>query len=157
MKTCTKCNIEKDLSLFGIDKSNSDGYRYHCKECRTAKDRERYHASPEIVKERNLKRKDWRKAYYSSDKGVEVSRRAHLKRMFGITLEKYQSMAEKQDGKCAICNKEEDCKRNKVLCVDHDHDTGEIRGLLCNTCNRGLGLFKDSVDSLQAAIKYLKL
>lgn len=156
MKTCTKCKVKKPLTRFGVDKSNNDGYRYNCKECRTAKDRERYHSHPDVIKERNLKRKDWRKEYYTSDKGIEVSRRAHLKRKYNISLEEYQEMAEKQDGKCYICDKEEMNNKNKVLCVDHDHDTGNVRGLLCGLCNSGIGHFKDNINLLEKAIKYLK-
>lgn len=64
-----------------------------------------------------------------------------------------------QGGVCAICKKPERHRSNgpkvKRLAVDHDHTTGEVRGLLCNNCNRALGLFGDDVTALQAAIDYL--
>lgn len=61
-------------------------------------------------------------------------------------------MVADQDGKCAICN-----TVPKVLCVDHDHATGEIRGLLCHRCNKGLGHFYDDLRMLETAIEYLAL
>jgi hypothetical protein len=76
--------------------------------------------------------------------------------MFNITLEEYNELLKKQNYKCAICNGYEISYRNEVLSVDHNHNTGEIRGLLCNTCNRALGLFKDNENLLKNAIKYLK-
>jgi hypothetical protein len=68
-------------------------------------------------------------------------------------------MLELQNGVCAICGKEEYSKDRigniKQLCVDHDHTTGKIRGLLCNNCNRGLGFFQDSSEYLKSAIAFL--
>jgi len=78
-----------------------------------------------------------------------------LYKKYGITLEDYNKMHKEQDGKCKICDKEESYK-GYSLAVDHCHETGEIRGLLCSTCNRALGMFKDSITNLQNAINYLK-
>ena len=64
-------------------------------------------------------------------------------------------MLEKQNGVCAICNKEEKSK-NKNLFVDHDHQTGKVRSLLCNNCNSGLGQFNDNLNLLESAVLYLK-
>ena len=74
-----------------------------------------------------------------------------LKRLYGIGLEEYNDMLEDQCGGCWICGKTED-----TLCVDHDHGTGEVRGLLCHGCNRGIGLLGDSVDTLLRAAEYLQ-
>jgi hypothetical protein len=66
----------------------------------------------------------------------------------------------KQSGKCSICNNSETVKdlkgKIKYLAVDHNHETGEVRGLLCNACNTGIGKLGDSVKILENAIKYLK-
>lgn len=78
----------------------------------------------------------------------------NLLRDFGITLNDYNNLLNKQNGKCAICNGEPNSK-NKTLGVDHCHNTGRVRGLLCDKCNRGLGLFLDNIDLLGKAIKYL--
>jgi len=81
-------------------------------------------------------------------------------RRHGQTAEEYQALLEKQNGRCAICGVREghwSCRgRECRLALDHDHRTGAIRGLLCNNCNRGLGRFKDSVDLLEAALRYLQ-
>lgn len=72
---------------------------------------------------------------------------------FGLTPEDYWEMFDRQDGRCAICRREPDWKR---LAVDHDHDTGRVRGLLCHQCNCGLGFFNDDFDLLVTALGYLK-
>lgn len=85
----------------------------------------------------------------------------HLKRTFGITLEQYNELSKSQNNLCAICLNPESTihkKNNKLmdLAVDHCHETGKIRGLLCWTCNTSLGKFKDSIENLERAIEYLK-
>lgn len=74
---------------------------------------------------------------------------------YGISIEEYDRMVESQKGLCKICNSFEPNRKGR-LCVDHDHDTGKIRGLLCDKCNRAMGLFGDSQENLQKAIEYLK-
>lgn len=71
---------------------------------------------------------------------------------YNISMAEYKAMILKQDNKCAICGN----TQNKALAVDHNHTTGEVRGLLCTSCNVGLGLFKDRIDLLLQAIEYLK-
>ena len=78
-------------------------------------------------------------------------RKWYLKTTYGLTPEQYDELYSKNNGKCHICLE----KKDYYLHVDHNHSTGEIRGLLCNNCNRALGLFKDSKESLLRAIKYL--
>lgn len=75
---------------------------------------------------------------------------------YGITLETYRALEQSQNHCCKICGKHKTDNRYGILDVDHDHKTGEIRGLLCNNCNRGLGSFKDSQTNLLKAIQYLK-
>jgi hypothetical protein len=79
-----------------------------------------------------------------------------LKREYGIKKADYDRMLEEQDGLCAICHQPNTHKKHKRLSVDHDHATGRVRGLLCHTCNVGLGAFKDNVEVLAQAIEYLK-
>jgi hypothetical protein len=79
-----------------------------------------------------------------------------IKRTYGIDAETYYNMLEKQDYKCAICGSESNnnANRNKMY-IDHCHDSGNVRGLLCSKCNFGLGSFNDDVELLNNAIKYL--
>lgn len=88
-------------------------------------------------------------------RGVGNKRDTTLRRTFGITLEEYLKIHDEQGGCCAICNKSVS-ENGKALAVDHCHSTGKIRGLLCDLCNRGLGMFRDNPDSLITAIQYLR-
>lgn len=81
-------------------------------------------------------------------------RRKNLKFRYGITIEQYDKILDKQNSSCGICHQHEDTL-NKRLVVDHCHTTGKVRGLLCPSCNRGLGLLKDSDEVLFQAIAYL--
>jgi len=78
-----------------------------------------------------------------------------LKRRFGITLDDFNEMYKNQGGKCLICDATESMSGHR-LAVDHCHITGKIRGLLCKSCNVALGGFKDNIESLKKAIKYLE-
>jgi len=82
--------------------------------------------------------------------------KAFIKRTYDITWETYEQIFDDQDGKCAICKSKISSNRTSRLFVDHCHDTGKVRGLLCSSCNHGLGLFKDSATILKSAIKYLQ-
>lgn len=93
----------------------------------------------------------------------ENERRCKILRKYGITLEQYEALSKQQDGLCAICRqpqrgrkKDVRGKRTAFLCVDHDHQTGRVRGLLCNPCNVALGQLDDDTERLQRAIEYLR-
>lgn len=75
-------------------------------------------------------------------------------RKFGVSGDNLTKLILEQDELCAICNKK--CSQGKRLSLDHDHDTGQIRGLLCASCNLALGGFNDSPDILKKALKYLE-
>jgi hypothetical protein len=76
------------------------------------------------------------------------------------TLKTYKQMFKEQNGLCAICGQTlpllQNKKYNSLLCVDHDHTTGKIRGLLCSNCNKAIGLLKDDVIIIESAANYLK-
>jgi len=82
---------------------------------------------------------------------VRSVRKSQMKSRYGITIEEYDEAFELQDGACAICMK----PQKRRLSVDHDHATGNFRGLLCVSCNFGLGSFKEDQEILMAAIGYL--
>ncbi len=75
-----------------------------------------------------------------------------LRKKYGITLEQYEELFEKQHGKCVLCNK----MSGKRLSVDHNHKTGAVRGLLCFRCNYGIGYFKENILTFKKIIKYLR-
>lgn len=75
--------------------------------------------------------------------------------LYGMTLGDYKALLEAQGGKCAICGTTNPGKGTR-LHVDHDHTSGRVRGLLCNNCNRGIGLLQDSAEVLEHALEYLK-
>lgn len=84
----------------------------------------------------------------------DYQREYHLLRKYGITLDDYQKLYDEQNGVCAICGKPCDLGR---LAVDHDHETGRIRGLLCRRCNTAIGLLGDSLDGVLRAVDYLNV
>ncbi|HDU5574535.1 TPA: endonuclease VII domain-containing protein [Klebsiella aerogenes] len=86
-------------------------------------------------------------------------REASLKHNYGISIEHYEFLLSEQNNSCAICGEKETIKfrgKLKNLCVDHCHSSGKIRGLLCSSCNRGIGLLKDDPNLLRKAINYLE-
>lgn len=74
-----------------------------------------------------------------------------LKKKYGISLEEYQQESSKRENRCDICS-----RTVKSLHVDHNHTTGKVRGYLCGSCNRGIGLLQDSISILEKATTYLK-
>tara|TARA_R110000868_G_scaffold77432_3_gene221696 strand:+ start:43 stop:510 length:468 start_codon:yes stop_codon:yes gene_type:complete len=81
--------------------------------------------------------------------------RYNLLNRYGISSEKYGEMLAAQDGKCAVCRGDVSWGRRNFS-VDHDHDTGKVRGLLCSYCNTAIGHLKDSLPNLQRAMDYLR-
>ena len=107
---------------------------------------------------------NYRRKKYGENK--DQTRGYNLKYKFGITIEEYQRMLDAQDGRCAICRREETVVRRRGthsnenivlgLAVDHNHKTKQVRALLCNTCNKGLGSFNDDIPLLETALEYLR-
>jgi len=83
----------------------------------------------------------------------EKHRDKHLKKLYGLPAGEFDRLLAAQGGLCAICH--QICSTGARLCVDHDHATGRIRGLLCRRCNRALGAMKDSADLFRSAAEYL--
>jgi len=133
-KKCACCNKIKSLKSFYWDVGIANGFASYCISC-----------DKEKKKEQHLKDKSgWR--------------RRNLRSNYNITLEEYDILFEKQNGVCAICGKKE-MRRNKYntwhLAVDHSHESGKVRGLLCGNCNSMLGFVKDKPDLLLKAYSYL--
>lgn len=138
-----------------------DGHRNECKRCNLEAKAARYRANAEKERERVRKwaaenpekvRAASQRAKESGRKKVN-SRRYHLKRKFGLTIEDYERMLEAQGRGCYICGAPP--PEGGSLHVDHDHATGTVRGLLCFTHNNALGDFGDDPALLRSALRYL--
>ncbi len=86
----------------------------------------------------------------------DQSRFYNLKYNYGITYEEFKDLEQRQENSCAICKKPEHLTPQSRLHIDHDHETGKVRGLLCMSCNTGLGHLKDDIELLRNSIKYLE-
>lgn len=133
-KGCKTCGEIKALSEFGKRHDNPDGYEPHCRECTNRKKR----------------------ATYRKNAANGNARTYHFRRKYGITPADYDTLLQKQNGLCAICGKTNSKAKWHPLAVDHCHETGKIRGLLCHNCNHGLGCFQDNAVLLTKALDYLK-
>jgi len=158
-KRCSKCGELKPLSEYYEAKGCRDGRRNDCKACFSARAREWYAKNREHAIARV---KQWRKdnpeRARATQRGVNrrrkpAARAQHLQTKFGITQADYERMLGEQDGGCAICGRP--AREGSSLHVDHDHDTGRVRGLLCFRCNGGLGQFAEDEHRLVAASAYL--
>ena len=126
-KACSKCQTTKALQEFFNNKTRPDGKHHYCKPCHSQ--------------------------YQTNN--PETTRRYVLIREYGITLEQYQQMLIDQKESCRICGVHQETQ-TKRLFVDHCHETGKVRGLLCYACNTLLGLAKDRLEVLEKAVEYLK-
>jgi hypothetical protein len=91
--------------------------------------------------------------YYRTDHGRRVFKNRGLRNRYGITLDAYAALLSLQNGKCGICGA---VPSAIGLAVDHDHTSRRVRGLLCGSCNMGVGRFRDRADLLEAAARYLR-
>jgi hypothetical protein len=149
-KICKRCGETKAPHEFALDRAAVHGRSAHCLPCSCASERARWKAlAPEERKRRRaLEQQNNRLTY----------RKWRLENVFGITLDQYNEMLERQNGLCAICRMPETSTwrgRTKTMSVDHDHETGAVRALLCGNCNAGLGQFKDSPELLTLAALYV--
>jgi len=94
-------------------------------------------------------------SYLCKPCGIAKKRNNEIRKDYGITELQYQELLKKQDNKCAICFSSNPGTRVKRFSIDHSHSTKEVRGLLCNSCNNGLGRFKDDPILLHRASDYL--
>jgi hypothetical protein len=126
----------------------------HCKLCSTDKEESEFYTSEKTARCKECDKARKRKERIERPHTIP-DRKAWLKKNYGITIEDYNRMFEEQNGTCAICKQEGIIKKG-TLCVDHCHTTGVVRGLLCHSCNVGLGHFLDNKETMKTAIKYLE-
>ncbi len=142
--TCRICGREREART-----TVKGGRRYHCDDC-----------APEAARRRAERKNANRSVARSADpeRRRAVNRRTLLARRYGITPEQYDEMFAAQNGVCALCGEPADpngVKAASRLHVDHDHETGKVRELLCNHCNRGIGAFRDDPELMQRASLYV--
>lgn len=137
MKHCSVCGLNKKLSAFTRQKERNGTFRPSsaCKEC-SAKRATKFYARETI--EQSLRRRE-----------------KYFIRVYGITMQNYNDLFEKQQGKCLGCWKHQ-AEFEKSLAVDHCHTTGKVRGLLCNGCNIALGNAKENSTTLRNLAEYLE-
>ena len=134
-----------------------DGLRLECKTCNLAARAAKYRDNPRPAIDRavlwaqeNPERYQARqRAYVESGKKSISNRKSHLKRNYGLTLAAFDALLASQGGGCAICG------RPDADNVDHDHETGRVRGILCFPCNVAIGLVHEDEERLLAAAMYL--
>lgn len=127
---CSKCDSYKPNNDFTANKHTEAGRYMHCKTC--VNKNYRKHQADRVLQDKT--------------------------KNYGISAKEYVELLEKQGHVCAICGEPETRIHRGTLAsfsVDHDHETGKIRGLLCGTCNHGLGYFRDDVELMKSAIEYL--
>lgn len=142
-KVCSKCAVAKPYEEFSPRVNRKHGRHSRCKAC----GREAGRNQSAVAKRESYERR--RERLLDS----------YRIKNYGVTREQYDSMVEAQNGVCAICAQPETSRNKrgeiKQLAVDHDHNTGVVRGLLCARCNCGLGYFRDNLALLSAASAYL--
>ncbi len=162
--TCNQCGNTKPVSEFNKLRKNKNGYRESCKVCRESKRKVWVAAKRDHVNKK--KREYWWRKTDEERRQIVASNRGRvfawkLRTKFGITLEQFYEMAEKQNGVCAICGRAPEeipgMHQGGKLYVDHNHDTGVVRGLLCNNCNAGIGYLGDDVSRVRSAVHYLEM
>jgi hypothetical protein len=136
-KTCSSCKQEKAVALFYNYSKSKDGKFNQCKTCQK-----------ESV--RKYKNK-MGKAYY------ERERYYKWKSYYGLSEEEYKNILDGQGGSCAICGENIHLEENngKRSAIDHCHNSGEVRGILCSNCNRGIGFLGDNSKVVKKALDYL--
>ena len=132
MKMCRVCKIVQPFKNFYSQSRVKGHIASRCKKCSSVRHKEYANKNKDKIQKRHAVY--WRKHKY------------------GLTQEEYKDMILSQNNECAICKK----PSHKTLHIDHDHKTGKVRGLLCSTCNTGIGFFNEDIDSLTNAVKYLK-
>lgn len=132
------------------DKKKVSGQKYYeqNKEKVLKQSKDYYKTNKEVVQKKH-------KIYREENKEAIKNKwhKRYLKHTYNLPIEEYTNMLNAQNNCCKICNLP---PKNKRLSVDHCHVTGDVRGLLCSSCNQALGMFKDKIDLLENAIIYLR-
>lgn len=142
-KRCPRCKRRRRLASFHARRTSLDGRTVYCKDCVAtyAYDWYRRNREEQLAKGRERQR---------TPRAKRQKREYHLRVMYGLSITEYEAMRRRQKGKCLICRE----YFGRKLVVDHDHETGRVRGLLCCRCNSDLGLFENPTI-VARVLKYL--
>lgn len=155
-KVCPRCTQEKPLTEYRVVPGRgSGGFSSYCYDCTREYQAvyQRARRSGATPEEREASAAWFRN--YRKER-PEAVRASMLRQSYGMDLDDYERIYDAQGGVCKICGTPDPGGRwNSSLCVDHDHATGFVRGLLCHDCNVGLGFFDDSPEKMMAALQYL--
>jgi hypothetical protein len=146
MKTCSKCGKIKPLELFHKDNKAKSSVDTCCKVCHSQKTKIYQKLNPRKLTQKNAR---WKRD------NIDHVRDVYYKKKYGISLYQYNELHKLQNGCCALCKQLEKLPKSR-LGVDHCHDSGRIRGLLCDLCNTALGRLGDSPESIERVLKYVK-
>ncbi len=136
LKYCPTCRLYKEVSSFTRRRESKDGLCYQCKKCNCQYVKSRYINNPTERQARNNRTY----AIESTEEGKNKKRANKLVKRYSMTVEQYNHLLKEQNYKCAICGSSTPNRKSiRHFIVDHNHITGEIRGLLCSFCNSGLG------------------
>ncbi len=158
-KVCNGCKKSKEINNFRCyerksrkdDSKITKDYYHLCDECRLLYNKEHYRKNRD---KRLLYIKDYKEK--GGEEYLRYARDIKYKINYGIGLKEFEELLDSQNGVCAICSKSQpEGKRQKYLSIDHNHTTGEIRGLLCTNCNSAIGFLNESIKLLKNTIKYL--
>jgi hypothetical protein len=138
MKHCNGCKQNHPYSFFRKRTASKDGLNNLCKTCHSAKVKKWKDANPEKVKA-------------TREKYKKTGQRKYRYLHYGISHEQYLKMLSNQHGGCAICG-----ATDRKLVIDHCHETGVVRGILCHNCNAGIGMLGDNLPTIKAAVWYLE-
>lgn len=128
-KWCGACKCALPVAAFGTALANRNGLTAHCRACKKSRE------------------------------DTEGKRARTLQSTYGVSIEELETLLAAQGGMCAICGgpaTRVPRSANLRFVVDHDHETGKVRGLLCGNCNAGLGQFKESIENMEKAVRYLQ-
>jgi hypothetical protein len=159
-KTCRICGETKPLDAFYSMAGMRDGHRNECKTCNLAQRRGRYDSKKAVDRVQQWRTAnpgryaDYRREYNARPERKRALRDQYYRRTFGISADEFDALLEAQGGGCAICGTRPE--RVASLHLDHCHETGAIRGILCLSCNQALGHFRDDPALLEAAARYLR-
>lgn len=181
MKLCNKCKETKTFDQFYKDSGLVDGYKSQCKECQKAVKQAWYSKNRDIsierskvyrqnhpewaleMSRRNYRQNSWRQQNPEKAKQLAIrTARARRFRKYGITQEQYDTILASQNFVCGACHEaptfspvRKGASKYDNFVIDHDHVTGEIRGILCTNCNVAIGMLRDSPDKARKIADYL--